>query len=98
MNPHPDFEKFLVDRRKAFEIFTEESIRSLCLKYSLNIPSDEKVFWLGAHKARSNMTDIDLKYVYESVKWLMKRGHTTDLCLETVGRLREAGYELPLAS
>lgn len=92
----PELDQFLKDRKKAFETFTEDSIKVYCKKYGINVP--ERVFWLSCHKARVNMTDVDIKCVYESALWLQKNGYSHHLYGEIIGALEEAGYELLKAS
>lgn len=83
---------FLEDRKKAFETFTEDSIKAFALKYEVPLPKSPDVFWVGAHRARVHMTNIGVKYIAESVKWLENRGFETELSSEVREMLEAAGF------
>ena len=85
-------EEFLEIRKKAFETFTEESLREFSLRYEITIPKNMEVFWLGAHRARIHMTNIEVKYIKESIKWLTDRGYDFILTSEVQELLEAANF------
>ena len=68
--------EFLSDRKIAFEKFTMKSIRQYSKKYDIKIPKDKKDFWLGAHRARINMKNVDKRCRDESLQWLAENGYS----------------------
>lgn len=68
--------KFLRERKKAFELFTEEAIRAYARKWDIKVPEDANAFWLGAHRARAHMSNVAPQYVTESREWLKTRGYS----------------------
>jgi hypothetical protein len=70
-----DIEKFKKDRREALLSMHLPTICAYGLSYGVELPKDEKTFWIAVHKARTGCLDLPLKERKKSKKWLDKRGY-----------------------
>lgn len=56
MKAHIDFSAFVRERDEAFLSFDREKIEAYCKKYMVQIPQNDKVFWMGICEAVQNIS------------------------------------------
>lgn len=75
---------FIKDRNEAFLSKDLDKIKSYCKKYKIAIPEDDRIIWLGVHKAICNLyltedSPITLEQYTESYDWLKAHGSTPSI-------------------
>lgn len=61
---------FVKDRDKALLSLNKKRIETYAKKYEIPLPTDEKVFWSGIHKAILNINSATKEQKDNSGKWL----------------------------
>lgn len=74
-----DTSEFVKERNEAFLSKDINKIKAYCEKYGIEIPKDERILWLGVHKAICNLylaenSPITLEQYQESYDWLERHG------------------------
>lgn len=80
--------EFIKDRNEAFASMDEEKIRAYCNKYDIQMPNDEKLFWIGVNKAVCNLylspdSMITLEQYNRSYEWLREHDATPVINLKS---------------
>lgn len=70
---------FLKDRNEALLSLDKEKLLRYFTKYDIAVPSNEKVFWAGVHKARLSIKNIPVKEKEVSRKWLLENGFSCNV-------------------
>jgi hypothetical protein len=65
-----DLEQWKKDRDEAFLSLDESKIRAYAEKYGATLPSDERTFWAGVHKAITSLPHLPSDVRLKSEKWL----------------------------
>ena len=66
--------KFLKERNEALLSLDKNKITKTFIKYGVEIPEDEQIFWAGVHKARMEII-LFPEYVKKiSLDWLIRNG------------------------
>lgn len=76
--------EFVKERNEAFLSKDLDKIKAYCKKYKIAIPDDERIIWLGVHKAICNLylaenSPITLEQYQESYEWLEKHGSSPSI-------------------
>ena len=77
-------DNFIQERNEAFTSMDKEKILAYCKKYSVYIPEDEEVFWIGVHKTVCNLflledSPISAEQYNKSYDWLKERGYSPSI-------------------
>lgn len=68
-------QQFLKDRREALLSMDKEKLLAYAKKYEVkSIPSDDEIFWIGIHKARTACVDLPMEERSKSKQWLTNLG------------------------
>jgi hypothetical protein len=62
--------EFVRDRDAALLSMSKKKIEAYALKYGVNLPDDESLFWLTIHKARTGATSLPMIERAASKFWL----------------------------
>ena len=74
-----NLDEFLKDRKEALLTLDKDKITAYCKKYSVTMPPDDKVFWIGIHKAIVHATDLPFEFRQKSYDWLVDRGYNPEV-------------------
>jgi hypothetical protein len=68
-------QEFIKDRNEAFLSLDRNKIEAFIKKWDCcDIPSNERVFWAGVHKARLSIVSMPKRAKEISRKWLVEHG------------------------
>lgn len=75
MNPPPDIEEFLNDRREALMSLDAVKIRAYMRKWGgESLPYEPRTFWAAVHKAITAAKDLPVEFRQRAKTWLTQRG------------------------
>lgn len=72
-------EAFVQERNEALYSLDKEKIMAYCKKYSVPIPDNDEVFWVGVHKAIVHITSAPEPIRERSLVWLSRRGYSPEI-------------------
>jgi hypothetical protein len=70
-----NLDEFLHDRKQALLSMDRATIEAYMQKYGIKVPSNEEVFWISVHKARTGDKFLPMFERAASKRWLEVRGY-----------------------
>lgn len=74
-----NIEKFVEERNSALLSMDKRRIKKFAKKYGLQIPDNEKAFWMAVHKAICNIANIPFEVRLKSADWLYENGSKPEI-------------------
>lgn len=69
-----DVQNFIRERDEALLSLDRQQIQAYCEKYGAKLPSSEKAFWGGVHKAICTLSSATPTQKKNSKRWLIEHG------------------------